>query len=290
ILRPCIEMVFQHFLIFGGVALVDAALMGDAPAEGFTAAAGPLHSFFLAWIAICCETWLGGTVWIELAKINLSLALFNLLPLYPLDGGRILRALILPIYGIRNAGRFTAKLTRWIAIIGIIPTLVLVIQGKIPWIIPVLLGMLFWAARDPHDFFYLQWRQGEKKQDKLKEGKTLPVKLEIANQETLIGEIGNDLESRSYHLILTANPEGKVTGWLDEGSLWKAMMGGDYHKNIGAISQHVAGVQSSVVEEEGNSIEGITRSDGTDNKQGIIGDRKEMHCESENHPPNIKKC
>lgn len=242
---------------FGGVALVDAALMGDALAEGVTAAAGPIHSLFLAFIAKGCAMGLGGSVWAELIQINLGLALFNLLPLYPLDGGRIIRAMLLPIYGIRKASSLTVNITRGVVALGLIPVGVFVVRGNIPWIIPVILGMLFWAARDPHDFFYLRWRQGEKKQEKLRDGKSLPVKFGIVNQNALIGEIGNEMESRSYHIILTSNPKGKVVGWLDETILWEALLGGSYHKKVGSISQQVTterGVQSHVVEEE-NSIE-----------------------------------
>lgn len=242
---------------FGGVALIDAALMGDAPAEGLTAAAGPAQSFFLAGLALLCSEWLGGgALWTELFQINLGLALFNLFPLYPLDGGRILRAALLPSLGLRKAGRFVTLLTRVAAGIAILPAAFLVYRGICPWIIPVLLALLIWASKDPRDYFYLRWRQGERRRQKLSDGAMLGVRLGIVNQRTAVGEVGDELEDNAYHIILTADKNGQVAGWVDEAVLWKALMDGRYTETIEVMARHVPlgkkGVQTGDVETKEN--------------------------------------
>jgi Zn-dependent protease len=84
--------------IFGGVAEMSDE-PSSAKAEFLMAIAGPLSSILLG-LMLYVVTALGGEVLSTpvigvidyLAKINLFLAVFNLLPAFPLDGGRVLRA------------------------------------------------------------------------------------------------------------------------------------------------------------------------------------------------------
>lgn len=80
---------------FGGVAELESNLRRGRD-EVLVAIAGPLVSFALA--ALCWSlTGFGGEVGavaVWLARINFILAVFNLLPGFPLDGGRILRGLV----------------------------------------------------------------------------------------------------------------------------------------------------------------------------------------------------
>jgi len=89
--------------VFGGVAQIerDPATPG---AEFRIAIAGPLVSLALAigfgalWLVDRALPELAApSVW--LARINLTLAVFNLIPGYPLDGGRVLRALVWGVTG-----------------------------------------------------------------------------------------------------------------------------------------------------------------------------------------------
>lgn len=85
--------------LFGGVAELDAEPQ-TAKAELLVAVAGPVMSLALAfgfWVLSGIWNTTGGAeamgmVLSYLAMINLVLALFNLVPAFPLDGGRILRA------------------------------------------------------------------------------------------------------------------------------------------------------------------------------------------------------
>lgn len=55
-----------------------------------------------------------GLLWYWLI-INLLLGLFNMLPAFPLDGGRVLRALLVPSKGFLPATEIAVKVGRWIA-------------------------------------------------------------------------------------------------------------------------------------------------------------------------------
>jgi Zn-dependent protease len=108
--------------LFGGVSQIGAE-PPSANAEFLIAAAGPLVSLILAILFYLVQPLVAG---IEpllglaryLAYVNLALALFNLIPGYPLDGGRVFRAIVWGITGnmrrstliAANTGRFFAFL------------------------------------------------------------------------------------------------------------------------------------------------------------------------------------
>lgn len=87
--------------VFGGVAEME-----DDPkspkSEFWIAIAGPLSSFFLAAFFYFIFYLAGNmglgqgivSIFMYLALINLILAIFNLIPAFPMDGGRILRAIL----------------------------------------------------------------------------------------------------------------------------------------------------------------------------------------------------
>lgn len=98
--------------IFGGVAQLEEDPR-DGRAEFWMAAAGPLVSLTLAGLFYTCATLpfvgpSGAAVAKYLALINLILALFNLVPAFPMDGGRLLRGALWESMGKARATRIAS--------------------------------------------------------------------------------------------------------------------------------------------------------------------------------------
>jgi Zn-dependent protease len=106
--------------LFGGVAQI-ASEPPSAAAEFWIAIAGPITSFLLAAffyavepVAAVYSPLLGLVEY--LAYINLALVLFNLIPGFPLDGGRVFRAVVWGMTGsLRKATMVAARVGRFIA-------------------------------------------------------------------------------------------------------------------------------------------------------------------------------
>ena len=98
--------------IFGGVAQLEKDPR-DGRAEFWMAAAGPLVSLTLAGLFYACAALpfvgpSGAAVAKYLALINLVLALFNLVPAFPMDGGRLLRGALWESMGKARATRIAS--------------------------------------------------------------------------------------------------------------------------------------------------------------------------------------
>jgi Zn-dependent protease/CBS domain-containing protein len=111
--------------LFGGVAEI-AAEPPRASAEFWIAIAGPITSFALAglfYLSMPLTTSFSPLLGLVkyLAYINLVLALFNVIPGFPLDGGRVFRAIVWAItHSLRKATLIAANVGRSIAFLFIL--------------------------------------------------------------------------------------------------------------------------------------------------------------------------
>lgn len=140
--------------LFGGVATIESE--PDSPGDELKVAiAGPALSVALAvvfgglYLATMAMGWLwGATLAAYLALTNAALAAFNLLPAFPSDGGRVLRALLWAL------NRSQARATLWASWVSVVFALTLAGTGAyfviadhemrgFWWIV---LGLFLWQA------------------------------------------------------------------------------------------------------------------------------------------------
>jgi len=146
-------------LPIGGVARMDV-MPEDSATEFKIAVAGPLFNFAVAVLAYMLLVSLGSLapdLLIVLLRavliVNLGLGLFNLLPAFPMDGGRLLRSYLATKMGYLDATHVAARVGRWIAAVMAIVALASLFNDRIP-VNPFL--MLFVAA-----FIYISGKQEE---------------------------------------------------------------------------------------------------------------------------------
>ncbi len=146
---------------FGAVAELESPL--SAPGEFWMALAGPLASFCIAGMLALAHSLAGvllrsysydlGMVLRLGVTLNLMLGLFNLLPCFPMDGGRILRSLLAilvgriiphqPSHAFLLATRITVRYVAWPVALGM---MTLTIFWTQIWLHLILFPLLLLAA------------------------------------------------------------------------------------------------------------------------------------------------
>jgi Zn-dependent protease/predicted transcriptional regulator len=116
--------------------------------EGLIAAAGPCVSAVLGGLALLLHHFLGGPPdarfgLFYLGEINLALAVFNILPAFPMDGGRVLRAVLATRWSRAQATRIAAATGTFFAALFVLGGL---FTGNL---MLMLIGLFVWSgARD----------------------------------------------------------------------------------------------------------------------------------------------
>ncbi len=213
---------------FGGVAHMEDISQATPGQQFLVAAAGPLMSW------ICCLVCAGllQLQWVSIQQIegflrwNLLLLCFNLLPVLPLDGGRMLQAALTPFIGWQKAMRILAAagiclglamnlLAVWGAIHGA-ANLTLVITGC----------YLMYAAHISRTMSSLQCIHGViSKKTKLEREKTLAVEWLGASGKVCVQDLYRRMSPGKYHKIIVLDDDGlKSIGELDDGVLVNALL------------------------------------------------------------------
>jgi stage IV sporulation protein FB len=129
--------------IFGGAARVKGLLDATPKQEAYIAFAGPVSSFVLALLCFVAYQVLGQSLWFlqYAVLINIVLGIFNMLPIFPMDGGRILRALLSHKFG-QQVGTTAAV---WVTVVlGGLIYVVSVVYGQ--WNIAVVMVLIILMA------------------------------------------------------------------------------------------------------------------------------------------------
>ncbi len=216
------EIVFYPF---GGVARSSGLAEAEGAVESFVAAAGPLHNLFLLAVARWLEE--HGLLEPALGRLfvegNSALALFNLLPVLPLDGGRIVRGML-----VRRRG--AVEVTRALAGAGQLLGVGLVTAGTglalAGWWAPnaFLLGILLWAAagREKEEAAWLPAYSLWRREDLAAEG-VVPVRELAAPAGTPLGEVLRWLAPGAYHLVWVLDDRRAPLALLEERAILGAL-------------------------------------------------------------------
>jgi stage IV sporulation protein FB len=210
-----------EFLPFGGVARLEGRPLSPN-AEFWIAAAGPLCSFVVAGaMAIAISLYPVTRYALQyFLNINLALALFNLLPALPLDGGSMLRAILLHVLRPRTATLIAA----WIGVAAgaallLFAAYMLMLGYLNPFVLMMGVFLLLAAVRELRAAPQAQLNAMLRRKDAFSRGEALPMRHMAVRASLSAGAALRQLSVSRYNLLLVLDEDMEVIGHLDEGRL-----------------------------------------------------------------------
>ncbi len=215
-------------LPIGGVASMRT--MPTTPASELAiSAAGPAVSIALAGIfAFLANQIYGKEVWLkleygfdipilaQLSVINFVLAIFNLIPAFPMDGGRILRAILWYKMGFLRATSISGRIGKFLAIMLFVFSL---FMGRF-WLGLIALFIYLGAQTEVRAAYWIERLSGMKARD------VLDPEVIFALPEQKIGDVYQLGEHRGQFNFPVADVEDKIVGILSKPELISAVNSG----------------------------------------------------------------
>ena len=207
---------------FGMTLRLSAGIIRHTGKEIFIALAGPFSNFLMLIIARLL-TLLYATPPLSLSVfyfLNLSVMLLNLLPCLPLDGGRVLRAILTRALGYLSAASIMRRLSRIISFILLVAGSFLLILSRLNVSLLMAAGFLTLYMADEkkrHDYIIMQELLYNK--DKLKKRGQMRSRSISAIGSVKAKEIFKMLSYDSYYVIHVLDDDQNYVKTLSEAQL-----------------------------------------------------------------------
>jgi stage IV sporulation protein FB len=208
------------FLPFGGVAEIDEHGNRPLREEAIVTLAGPIqHLWLIGGGVLLSELNIISPELLEIfIKYNLMVLIFNLLPIWPLDGGKIVFLLFSLKNSFPNAHRQTLLVSIGSLIVFVVAAVTISPFNLNVWIVITFLIISLYTEWKQQAFVFMRFLL-ERYYGKKETFHTLKS-IEVDEEEYILDVLG-EFQRGVKHLIVVHN-EGKETGTLDENELLHA--------------------------------------------------------------------
>lgn len=222
-----------------GVCLRLKELNIDNPVQEIAVcAAGPVCNFALILLTLLlCRN---AEVLPHIVKLflyaNISIMLINILPIMPLDGGRILRAVLTHKYGFLKSVRITNIVSQInIALIGLLGVYILYITHFNVSVMMICAFLLFNMSAEKRNGELTVMRQIIRSKEKLVRREIMPVKELAVMQHTDARLLLKSFSYNSYYLISVLDRDLSVLGVLTETQVINAAVRAKKSISVGCV-------------------------------------------------------
>ncbi len=207
----------------GGVVKMENELSLDPFKEIIVAFAGPAINFIMILVAFVSlnNIYYGNSTYNIFLIMNLSIGVFNCLPIIPLDGGRIFRALLTYMCGFKEATLIAVKLGKIIAVFIFLIGIYMTIMYEIEYLYVIVLSLFLYRTTNSEKktVSYLMFREVLMKKTMLIEKGIMNTKHLTVVDSVKAGEIIGRFSSKKYHLVTVLDSEGKLLAHITESEI-----------------------------------------------------------------------
>lgn len=206
--------------ILGGIFRLSAGIRYAGWRETVVALAGPATSMFLAMATqLAALEWQLPQPLLRCQPVHLTLAVFNLLPALPMDGGRALRGMLCAPLGNARATRVCVWLTRGIALASFAWTAHGLAHGRLTLAPPVIGAFLFASSFREGRSAAGTWGALLEKRNIIRRGNVLPVRTVAVYQNVRLGDALKGLSRAHANRVLVVDASLRTLADLDETQL-----------------------------------------------------------------------
>lgn len=203
---------------FGMTVRLDSSVIKTPKKEVLIALAGPLSNAVMLYFGILFRNFYTSSFnFMLFCIINAAMLLLNSMPVPPLDGGRILRAIIIHNSGLISAARIIRRISVFfIAILLFFGILLLVIFRGNPSLIMIAAFLFYSLADEKKNSDLLIMREIILHKEKQYHKGLIPVKLLGIHQDTPAKQILKKMNFSNFFLIAILNDDMCILGFATE--------------------------------------------------------------------------
>lgn len=203
----------------------------DINDEFIIAIAGPLTNILIAFFSYVIFKYYGIEFCIDIAEINITLGVLNLIPAYPLDGAKILKCILTHFCLYKNANRFINYISIIfgfiIATLGVILVFINIININL-----ILIGVfiIYLSYKDKNKSMYIVLDQLIKKQSRFKKKKYIANQcVSVYYKESMLSIISY-IEKNKFNVFYVLDDDMRFLYKIREEEIFEIL------KNYGNVS------------------------------------------------------
>ena len=228
-----------ELLPFGGVARIEGLGIVSPGQEMMIAAAGPAVSLVLAATSYLLMTYGGmwADVWEFYYRTNMMLALFNLLPGLPLDGGRILRAYLGLYMDYGKATLIAVIISKWISVCLVIHVIYEYMTTSTINLTFVVAALFLYITADCEvkvASFRTLRILSQKKAELVGRGAMLTTYFTVVHH-VLLKDLIKLFAADQYYIVRIVDEECKLYATVTETKIWEALPQKGLYATIGEL-------------------------------------------------------